>query len=384
MKKANIDTVLTLSDVSVGYGTPQIISLTKSLTEYFDASGFILEPDQPERPPVNHTIPNVQVERFYTSTHPYSLSGRYDYNLQIARRIDEIRPDVLVLSAFVGAGAVLRMKHKPKLVIYYGLEHTDGTMWRALELMPLIADKIDIAIFCEENRAQLDAPRLKLEKKPTLILYNGSSAEVEPLPSYARNNHIFYGGLIHPELTYSDFYLDGDLDEYPIDMFGLVDGYEDKTKVLSELAVRKSRVSYNGYVKGGGALLDILRHYQFSIVMWAPVRESFRYAAPNKFFDAIQAGVPVITAPHPLCKRLVERYACGIVMKDWTLEALKDALDEAKVAPMRGDYAEMVEERLPVARKDLSWDRQFEKLAHFLDNWDPEGEVKARKARLKA
>lgn len=372
MPRMKASSVLMLSDVSVGFGTPQVISITKSLCDYFDARGLILEPDQPERPPVPLGFDNVDTKRLYTSNHPYSYSGRVDFCLQALAEIERMKPDVIIFSAFQGIGAILKMKHKPKLLIYYGLEHTDGQPL-LLELFPLIADKIDIAIFPEETRALIDAPRLKLERKPNLIIYNGSSADVTPLPAHVRNRRIFYGGLIHPKLTYGDLYLEGPLDDYPIDMFGLIDGFEDTTQTLKNLAVRKSRVSYNGYVKGGQELLSILRHYHYSIVMWAPVRESFQYAAPNKFFDAIQAGVPVITAPHPMCKRLVERYGCGIVLDDWSLDALKKALEECRVAPLRGDYAEMVEERMPIARRDLCWDRQFEKLAHFLDTWDAEG-----------
>lgn len=378
MSKIKASSVLMLSDVSVGFGTPQVVSLTKSLSEYFDADGIIIEPDQPERPPVDLGIDRVETRRLYTSTHPYSASGRIDYCLQAQAEIDRLKPDVIIFSAFHAMGAILKMKHKPKLLIYYGLEHTDNQAW-ILDIFPLIAEEIDLAIFPEEMRALIDAPRLKLERKPHLVVYNGSSADVTPMPAHMRNHHIFYGGLIHPELTYGDYYLDGELDDYPIDIFGLIDGYEDKNRKLSELAVRKSRVSYNGYVKGGKELLSILRHYQFSLVMWAPIRESFHYAAPNKFFDAIQAGVPVITAPHPLCKRLVERYGCGIVMKDWSLDAMKDALDQARLAPVRGDYAEMVEENLPKARYDLSWDRQFEKLTHFLDHWDRDADRKNKK-----
>lgn len=370
MNKNEISTIAVISDVSVGYGTPQIISIAKSLSQYFDAQGIILEPDQPERPPSDLEIERIDIKRFYTSTHPYALSGRYDYCLQVAQEIDKLKPDIIVLAAFVGAGALLTMKHKPKLIIYYGLEHTDGTMWRELELMPLIAPMIDIAIFPEEMRAQLDAPRLKLEKKPILILYNGSSSIVENLPASKRNGRLFYGGLIHPDLTYGDWYMDGDLDKYPIDMFGLIDGYEDKTKKLEKLATRASRISYNGYVKGGSELLNILRSYQFSIVAWTPVRESFKYAAPNKFFDAIQAGVPIISAPHPMCKRLVERYGCGYIMEDWTLDAMKDSLSEASLSILRGEYSEIIEKNIPIAQADLCWDKQFEKVAHFLDHWD--------------
>lgn len=362
MTEARFETVMTLSDVSVGYGTPQVLSITESLCAMTGARSKILEPDQPERPPVPEVVARANVERIYTANHPYTLSGQIEYCLQVADRIDREKPDVIVLSSFLAVGAVFRMKHRPKLLIYYALEHTDGDRVREARMMRQISDRIDIAVFPEETRALLDGPRLGLVGKPTCVVYNGSSSRLEPKPANDRNGRFFYGGLLHPELTYSDYFLDGALDAYPIDLFGLFDGYRDPQSKVSALADRRSSVTYNGYAPGGDTFLSMLRNYAFSIVLWAPTRESTHFAAPNKFFDAIQAGVPVICAPHPLCKRLVNRYKCGIVARSWRQDDIVAAVSEALRTYATLSYEETIEKHLPIARAELSWDRQFEKL----------------------
>ena len=74
--------IVIISEVSVGYGTPQVIRVADSLARALGADVTIFEPDQPERPPVDlarHAqSANVTVRRIYTSSHPYSTAGRIE------------------------------------------------------------------------------------------------------------------------------------------------------------------------------------------------------------------------------------------------------------------------------------------------------------------
>lgn len=355
--------VVLLSDVSIGFGTPQIISFAKSMGEIFSSKTLILEPDQPEKPfMILDENANFSLERIFTSTHPYSPSGQIEFNLHASERIDQLKPDIVILCAFLGAGAIYKMKHKPKLVIYYGIEHTDGTHDYEIKLLRLCSSKIDFSIFPEENRARLDSPRLNLHNKPFFIVYNGSSVSFNSVSFENRDGKFFYGGLLHPILTNAGNFFDGYLDDFEIDLFGNISGYTSAEEKITSLVYRKSKIRYNGYIPGGEYYLNILSKYMYSIVFWNPRSESTLYAAPNKFFDAIQAGVPIISAPHPLCKNLIRRYDCGIVMDDFSVEALIKALKIGQLYIKNGRIHEMIEKNLDVARKDLCWDRQFEKL----------------------
>jgi hypothetical protein len=260
------------------------------------------------------------------------------------------------------------MKHKPKIVIYYGLEHTDGDRPFEQNLIRMCADKIDLSIFPEENRALLDTPRLGLDRTPYIIVYNGSSTPVEPLPAAARNGKFFYGGLLHPTQTFADYFFDGALDAVPVELYGIVKGYASPTDKITDLIRRGSRVSYGGYLPSGPKYMNILRNYDFSIVMWNPRNESTLYAAPNKFFDAIQAGVPIVAAPHPICKKLIQRYQCGITLNGFGLGDLRTGLRQAQLLKGTAEYADMVEKHLPRAQRDLCWDAQFEKVEEALAN----------------
>lgn len=361
-----IKRIAILSDVSVGYGTPQVLSLARSLARLWSASVTVFEPDQPERPPVDASDAAISVERIYTATHPYGPSGRTEFCLALIEALNRSKPDVVVFASFLAAPVIARLNFRPKAVIYYGLEHTDGGRQNEQRLFRTIASRIDLAIFPEENRAMLDRPRLGLQAVPAVIVYNGSNVIVPWVEPRDRNRRLFYGGLLHPRMTFGDWFFKGDLDDQPIDMFGIIDGYPDRDREIEALQRRQPRLRYCGYVPSGPPYLDMLRQYCFSLVLWTPHSESTHFAAPNKFFDAIAAGVPPIVAPHPLCVRLVERYRCGLILEDFTLEALRDSLSTANAMIRRGTLRALIE-GCRAAQADLNWDAQFAKIVPALE-----------------
>jgi len=88
-------TVFGISDVSVGYGSPQVLNFMVSLTNFLDIPGVLLEPDQLERPPL--LFPEIMIKRLRTIFHPYSRPGWIEYIVQAAKEVNEFKPGVLVL-----------------------------------------------------------------------------------------------------------------------------------------------------------------------------------------------------------------------------------------------------------------------------------------------
>lgn len=355
-----------ISDLSVGYGTPQILSFAEAIAARYACHVDLLEPDQPERPPLPGLTKSISIVRLFTVTHPYSDAGAVDYNLQVLAHLERTKPDLVILCSFMGAPAIHKLKHKPKFLILYALEHTNGAEPATCRLFQRIAHKIDFAIFPEENRAALDAPRLGLAATPKAVLYNGSSVAIDPLPHYLRNGRFFYGGLVHPRLTYGDDLLGGAFRTAPIDIYGIIDGYADRGAALARYRKNVGRTTYQGYVETGRPYLERLSHYAYSIVMWVPVNEATRFAAPNKFFDAIQAGVPVISTPHPLCARLVRRYNCGLLTQGWETRHIVRAFAAAESILGQARYGELMEGARRAAA-ELNFAAQFARVADDVD-----------------
>jgi glycosyltransferase involved in cell wall biosynthesis len=83
------------------------------------------------------------------------------------------------------------------------------------------------------------------------------------------------------------------------------------------------------------------------------------YNLPNKIFDYIQAGVPVVATAIPEVKKIVEQYECGICLYDvspLTLSATITALinDKARYG--------MYKDNTQNAAKELCWEKEEEVL----------------------
>jgi glycosyltransferase involved in cell wall biosynthesis len=80
-----------------------------------------------------------------------------------------------------------------------------------------------------------------------------------------------------------------------------------------------------------------------------------RYSLPNKLFDYIAAGIPVIASPLPEVSALVSNYGCGIVLDEASPLAIADAL-----AKLRDDRVCLSQFRAAaaIAADDLCWEKE--------------------------
>jgi len=86
--------------------------------------------------------------------------------------------------------------------------------------------------------------------------------------------------------------------------------------------------------------------------------ENHRLALPNKLFEYIAAGVPVVAADLPETRRLIERYRVGWCAPPEDPAALADALALALAHCGDGE----LERRLAVAARELCWAREQKRL----------------------
>lgn len=80
-----------------------------------------------------------------------------------------------------------------------------------------------------------------------------------------------------------------------------------------------------------------------------------RYSLPNKLFDYIAAGIPVIASPLPEVSALISNYGCGMVLDNVSPGSVADAL--AKLRDDRHYLAEL-KTKARAAADDLSWEKE--------------------------
>ena len=74
-------------------------------------------------------------------------------------------------------------------------------------------------------------------------------------------------------------------------------------------------------------LVSLLRNYDIAMCFLPNSTFNLQNALPNKFFEAVQARIGVITGPSPAMVTLVKEYGLGAVTEDFSVEALRATLE---------------------------------------------------------
>lgn len=98
-----------------------------------------------------------------------------------------------------------------------------------------------------------------------------------------------------------------------------------------------------------------------SLVFTQPKNLSYKFSLPNKLFESIHAGLPVVASALPDVTELVERYAVGKVVGHDDLEAMAAAIMSVVDDP--ASYREAARR----ATLDLSWEHEMERLHELYD-----------------
>jgi len=360
-----------VSDISIGYGSPQMIFLLRSLARRAGGADqpLLIEPHQPSRPPRHEQFPDVEVVRIETRrpAHHAVRTGRIEYLTRAARLLDERRPDVLVIPHAFCLPVLWELRRRPPLTIYYALEMPSPTGHDAEQerLNRLAAEKADLVLFPGYDRALLHIHRFGYGRLRCAALYNAPPLSAEPVvPPAGRNGRILYAGTLDDVYTGGGLYLDERVQRFAIDLYGPLSGTNPRWK--EQLRALAGNVRYLGYLDQA-SLGRVRGEYAFSIVYWSPVRENQFYACPNKFFESLAAGVPVVSAPHPQTRELIEAHGCGIVLDDWSAEAFVRGLRQAAELAGTERHAQMIARCRAAHESELNWEAQFRKVEPHLD-----------------
>jgi glycosyltransferase involved in cell wall biosynthesis len=95
---------------------------------------------------------------------------------------------------------------------------------------------------------------------------------------------------------------------------------------------------------------------------------NYRYSLPNKLFDYIHAGIPVLASDLPEVSRIVTHHQIGLVVKQHSPKMLSDAMhkllfdDEMRALWMKN---------LPVAAEELCWEKERDVLRNLINTVCP-------------
>ncbi|QDT99931.1 glycosyltransferase family protein [Gimesia aquarii] len=363
--------IITISDVTLGYGSPQIISFTKEFAECNQDDFTILQPAVPYRQIVTDHKFAEKIRTLPTREHPHSCLGRWQFFQQCKQFVQKYKPDTLIVSNYNLLPILELLEFTPPKIINLVLEdceHLKKSFHSKVLFSRLqkLSKQIDYWIFPEQNRAINDAELFSIPYEKIFVLPNVYEAKstFHPKPKIPK---ILYAGTLDLDSSVACHFTDPSVWKLPLDIYGDSQGTpKNQDKLTSALnQARCANMGLYWYGQVDAQTLDsLLSQYAFSLVFWLPKRFALLNAAPNKFFQALAYGVPVITAPHPQCKMYVERYNCGLVMKDWSKGELIRTVQLGIKLFGTSQYQDMVGGTKQAINQELNWKTQMKLLAN--------------------
>jgi len=125
-------------------------------------------------------------------------------------------------------------------------------------------------------------------------------------------------------------------------------------KTISEKHKNNSGVKFFGK-KSFHELSEITVHGMIGLSLEEDLGLNYRYALPNKIFDYVHAGIPVIVSDLPEMRSLVEEYKIGKILKERTPQSLAKMINSISVDEI--EYQVLVE-NCKEASEVLNWERQ--------------------------
>lgn len=92
---------------------------------------------------------------------------------------------------------------------------------------------------------------------------------------------------------------------------------------------------------------------------------NYRFSLPNKLFDYIRAGIPVIASNLPEVNAIVDQYKIGIVLNNHNVEEIASAFNKILFEIPRSEW----EESLRKASQELIWENEQSKLINYYEKF---------------
>lgn len=131
---------------------------------------------------------------------------------------------------------------------------------------------------------------------------------------------------------------------------------------LKTIASKTPRVNFIEPV----AMIDIckkINEYDIGLYMLPPNSFNCRMALPNKLFEFIQGRLAISIWPSPEMSKLVQKYSCGIVSNDFSIDSMADTLNDLTLSSL-----EKLKERTEGAANEQCAEKNFEKINNILES----------------
>jgi len=89
---------------------------------------------------------------------------------------------------------------------------------------------------------------------------------------------------------------------------------------------------------------------------------NYSFSLPNKVFDYISAGIPVIAGELPEIKKILLEYNCGVIIPEVTPEEISKVLKELR---NNGGLLSVLKQNSVIASESVNWENESSKVIEF-------------------
>jgi len=147
------------------------------------------------------------------------------------------------------------------------------------------------------------------------------------------------------------------IEERP-DIYLILGGKGVLEEMVTQAALANPRIRFAGFVSGK-QIADYTCAADVVYYGFDPGNPNARFSAPNKLYEALAAGRPLITGDFGEIADVVREARCGIVLSEYSPLAIRDALD---VLSNREARNSMAANAALFGRTSLNWDKGEETL----------------------
>jgi len=316
-----------------------------------------------------YSFPVTPIRVIWEKSKLLTLYSLFRFNYSAARAIERSGAAAVVcINLGTALGGALAKKQNPRVKYIFdsnelSLEmYNQGIKGRIFAAIQSFALKhADIVMHAEAHRLEYFNKTYPNKAQPFLL---------ENLPYYrgemlskSECRRFVYLGIIGPERYIEEmieaFSLLGD-ERITLDLIGFGrKEYVQKIKGLCKDATLKNvrilpSVAHN-------EIYEVLSKYDIGIAFYRNLDLNYYYCAPNKVYDYIQMGMPVITNDFPGLIDIVQKNKVGVCISEVTADEIKNAIQALGNNQLHENITESV-------RRRYSWETQSESYLNLFMN----------------
>lgn len=171
-----------------------------------------------------------------------------------------------------------------------------------------------------------------------------------------REKTAIYAGVLTPERGGHELLKAAYLSKVPVHLVGKL--YPDAMQSAVDRLKDKAGVTYYGQI-AREKVLDIMQRVRAGIVCFHAYPNHVD-AQPNKLFEYMGAGIPVVASNFPLWKDMIETEQCGICVEPTDAKAIADAM--RYLMDNDADAQAMGEKGRAAIERRYNWEKEAENL----------------------